>query len=73
MTSKTRQNAADDEGGQTAEPILPDLSPAGETSDSGDKSRREALAVLAKHTAYTAPAVLAILSLSRKRAAAITF
>jgi len=43
-----------------AESILPDLSPEDETSDSGDKSRREALVVLGKHAAYTAPAVLAI-------------
>ena len=56
-----------------AESILPDLSPEDETSDSGDKSRREALVVLGKHGAYTAPAVLAILSLTEKRATAKSF
>jgi hypothetical protein len=73
MTSKTRRNAADNEGGQMAESILPDLSLEDETSDPGGKSRREALAILAKHTAYTAPALLATLLLSKKRAAAYNF
>jgi hypothetical protein len=72
MISKIRRNTVD-RGGQTVESILSDPSLEEETSDSGDKSRRDALAILAKHTAYTAPAVLAILSLSKKRAAAISF
>jgi hypothetical protein len=43
---------------------------AGEIRGRGGKSRREALAVLAKHAAYTAPAVLTIVSLSAQRATA---
>jgi hypothetical protein len=73
MTNKTRRNAADNRGGQMAESILRDLPPEDEASDSDDKSRRDALATLAKHTAYTAPALLAMLSFSRKRAAAGSF
>ena len=54
------------------EPALPAF-PAEETSGAGGKSRRDALAVLANHAAYTAPAVLTILSLTAKRAAAGSF
>lgn len=35
-------------------------------------SRREALAIVGKHAVYTAPAVLAVLSMSKARAA-VTF
>jgi hypothetical protein len=56
-----------------AEPGLPALPAEDATSDPGGKSRRDALAVLAKHAAYTAPAVMAILSLTAKRAAAGSF
>jgi hypothetical protein len=41
-----------------------------ETSASGGTSRRDAVAILAKHAAYTAPAVMAILSLTTNRAKA---
>jgi hypothetical protein len=41
-----------------------------QTSDSKKMSRRNALAVLGKHTAYTAPAVLLVLALGSKRATA---
>jgi hypothetical protein len=55
------------------EPALPAVSAEDETSGAGGKSRRDAMAVLAKHAAYTAPAVLTILSLTAKRAAAGSF
>ena len=41
--------------------------------DSDEILRREALAILAKHSAFTAPAVLAILSVTGKPAAAGSF
>jgi hypothetical protein len=69
MTNKTLRNKAESDG----QKALPALQAQGETSDLGDRSRRDALAILAKHTAYTAPAVLAILSLTTKRAAAFSF
>jgi hypothetical protein len=55
------------------EPALPAFPAEDETSDPDGKSRRDAMAVLAKHAAYTAPAVLAMLSLTAKRAAAGSF
>jgi polyribonucleotide nucleotidyltransferase len=66
MTNMTPRNTPASESGEMAEAGLPAEAEAG----SGDKSRRDALAVLAKHAAYTAPAVLTILSLTTKRAAA---
>ncbi|MGH6847118.1 MAG: hypothetical protein ACREC0_06690 [Methylocella sp.] len=66
MTDETIRNIPETEGGQMAESIQPE-------SDLAGKSRRAALAALAKHAAYTAPAVLAILSLTTKRAAAFSF
>jgi hypothetical protein len=41
-----------------------------ETINSEGAARRKALAILAKHAAYTAPAVLAILSVTANRAKA---
>lgn len=41
--------------------------------DSEEILRREALAILARHSAFTAPAVLAILSTTTKRVAAGSF
>jgi hypothetical protein len=41
--------------------------------DAEGMARRKALAILAKHTAYTAPAVLAVLSISVPRAKAGSF
>jgi hypothetical protein len=55
------------------EPTLPVIPAEDETSGSGGKSRRDAMAILAKHAAYTAPAVLTVLSLTTKRAAAGSF
>lgn len=43
------------------------------TSESSGLSRREALALIGKHAVYTAPAVLAVFSLTTKRAAAFSF
>jgi hypothetical protein len=73
MTNTTIRNTAEHKGGQLEESILPDLPMEDETTGLGEKSRRDAMAVLAKHAAYTAPAVLAILSLTTKRAAAFSF
>jgi hypothetical protein len=42
------------------------------TNESGGLSRREALALIGKHAVYTAPAVLAVFSLTTKRATALT-
>jgi hypothetical protein len=56
-----------------AESDLPAVPAEDETSGAGGKSRRDALAVLAKHAAYTAPAVLTVLSLTAKRVAAGSF
>jgi hypothetical protein len=55
------------------EPGLLALPAEDATSGPDGKSRRDALAVLAKHAAYTAPAVLTILSLTAKWAAAGSF
>ena len=55
------------------EPALPTFPAEDATSGPDRKSRRDAMAVLAKHAAYTAPAVLTILSLTAKRAAAGSF
>jgi hypothetical protein len=71
MTDKTLRNTAETVSGQVAESSPP--LPAEAASDLAGKSRRDALAALAKHTAYTAPAVLAMLSLTTKRAAAFSF
>ncbi|MGH6848747.1 MAG: hypothetical protein ACREC0_15340 [Methylocella sp.] len=70
MMYKTLRNPAETENGQVGDSIPPDLPAEDEASG---KSRRDALAALAKHAAYTAPAVLAILSLTTKRAAAFSF
>jgi hypothetical protein len=73
MTNETLRNTAESKGSQMAESV-PSASPAEDgTSGPGGKSRRDALAVLGKHAAYTAPAVLTILSLTAKRAAAFSF
>jgi hypothetical protein len=64
MTNMTPRNTPESETG------LPTLSAEAEASASGDKSRRAAVAILAKHAAYTAPAVMAILSLTTNRAKA---
>jgi hypothetical protein len=73
MTDKTIRNKAEIESGQMAESNLLALPGGDKTTDLGGTSRRNALAILAKHTAYTAPAVLAILSLTTKQAAAGSF
>jgi hypothetical protein len=73
MTNEMLRNKAEHESGQMAEATPLVLQAKDETSDLGDKSRRDALAILAKHTAYTAPAVVAMLTLSAKRAAAFSF
>ena len=41
-----------------------------EVTNSEGMARRDALAILAKHAAYTAPAVLAVLSVTTNRAKA---
>jgi len=64
MTNMTPRNTPESESG------LPALPAEAETSASSGKSRRDAVAILAKHAAYTAPAVLAILSLTTNRAKA---
>jgi hypothetical protein len=64
MTNVTPRNTPESESGET------DLPAEAETSGSGEKSRRDAVAILAKHAAYTAPAVMAILSLTTNRAKA---
>jgi hypothetical protein len=73
MAKRTLRNTPTSEGGEIAKSTLPAVSAEDETSGAGGKSRRDALAVLAKHAAYTAPAVLTILSLTAKRAAAGSF
>jgi hypothetical protein len=55
---------------ESVQPALPALPSQAEIDSSGDKSRRDAVAILAKHAAYTAPAVIAILSLTTNRAKA---
>jgi len=69
MTNKTLRSKVEIEGGERPDSVAA----ADHAEDAAAKSRRDALAVLAKHTAYTAPAVLAILSLTTKRAAAFSF
>jgi hypothetical protein len=70
MTNMTPRNTPQNENGEKVEPALP--AEDGMRGSVGT-SRRDALAALAKHAAYTAPAVLTILSLSTKRAAAGSF
>ena len=70
MMNGTPRNTAETESGQVVQSLSPALPAEDEASG---KSRRDALAALAKHAAYTAPAVLAILSLTTKRAAAFSF
>jgi hypothetical protein len=72
MTNMTPRNTPESEGGQMAESTLPALA-EDEAIGAGGKSRRDALAALAKHAAYTAPAAIAILSLTTNRAKAIYF
>ena len=67
MTNMTPRNTP---ASESVQPSLPALPSEAETSGSGGKSRREAVAILAKHAAYTAPAVIAILSLTTNRAKA---
>ena len=67
MTNMTPRNAPESE---SARPALPALSSEAEIDASVGKSRRDAVAILAKHAAYTAPAVMAILSLTTNRAKA---
>jgi hypothetical protein len=62
MTNSTHRN--------TQESEKPALQVEDVMRGSAGKSRREALATLAKHTAYTAPAVMTILSLTTNRAKA---
>ncbi|MFO1433551.1 MAG: hypothetical protein U1F76_26220 [Candidatus Competibacteraceae bacterium] len=51
------------------EPVIDaPLSEKEAASDSNTMSRRKALAILGKHTAYTAPAVLALLATKRVNA-----
>jgi hypothetical protein len=69
MAKRTLRNTPASE----PESALPAFPAEDATSDPGGKSRRDAMAVLAKHAAYTAPAVLTILSLTAKRAAAGSF
>ena len=73
MTNETLRNTPASEGGEMAAPTLPAIPAEAAASGAGDTSRRDAMAVLAKHAAYTAPAVLTILSLTAKRAAAGSF
>jgi hypothetical protein len=72
MANESILNTPMTEGGQSVESIPPAL-PGDETTDVSGKSRRDALAILARHTAYTAPAVVAMLSLTTKRANAFSF
>jgi hypothetical protein len=60
----TLPNTPGTEGVETPEPAQPGLPAEDEMRGSGGKSRRDALAIVAKHSAFTAPAVLTILSLS---------
>ncbi len=71
MTDNTLQNTTNTEKTENSDsPILP---VDGERSDLSGKSRRDAMVVLAKHVAYTTPTVLAILSLTARRARAFSF
>ena len=69
MTNLIPQNASQNEDREKMEPASLEDGMRG----SAGTSRRDALAALAKHAAYTAPAVLTILSLTTKRAAAGSF
>jgi hypothetical protein len=69
MTNVTPRNTSQTESSEKVEPALP----AEDAMRGSGTSRRDALAALAKHAAYTAPAVLTILSLTTKRAAAGSF
>lgn len=64
MTNMTPRNTSESESGLPASPA------EAEVSASAGSSRRDAMTILAKHAAYTAPAVMAILSLTTKRATA---
>jgi hypothetical protein len=67
MTNMTPRNIPENVNGERVEPALP---AEDEMRGSGGTSRREALAALARHAAYTAPAVMTILSLTTNRAKA---
>jgi hypothetical protein len=73
MTNMTPRNTPESESGEMVAPARPALPSEDEIDASGGKSRRDAMAVLAKHAAYTAPAVMAILSLTANRAKAFSF
>jgi hypothetical protein len=73
MTNMTPRNTSESENSAMVEPALPALPAEAEIIASGGKSRRDAVAILAKHAAYTAPAVLTILSLTTSRAKAFSF
>lgn len=68
MTDMPQNTSAN--GAGTGEPALPSVPADDVLHGSSGTSRRDAMAVLAKHATYTAPAVMAILTLSSKRAAA---
>jgi hypothetical protein len=70
MTNMTHRNTPENVNGERVELALPALPAEDETRGSGGTSRREALAALARHAAYTAPAVMTILSLTTNRAKA---
>jgi len=67
MTNMTPRNTSECE---SVQPALPALPAEAEVIASDGTSRRDAVAILAKHAAYTAPAVMAILSLTTNRAKA---
>lgn len=67
MTNMTPRNTSESEND------LPAIPAEAEVIASDGKSRRDAMMVLAKHAAYTAPAVLTILSLTTSRAKAFSF
>lgn len=69
MTNVIPRTTSQNEDHEKTEPALLEDGMQG----SAGTSRRDALAALAKHAAYTAPAVLTILSLTAKRAAAGSF
>ncbi len=73
MTDNTLRNTTDTDKSPTENSDSPILPVDGERSDLSRKSRRDAMAVLAKHVAYTTLAVLAILSLTARRARAFSF
>jgi hypothetical protein len=67
MTNMTPRNTSESESGLPASPA------EAEVIASAGTSRRDAVAILAKHAAYTAPAVMAILSLTTIRARGYEF